>query len=175
MSQQASIHVDPPPVYPKLPAFRPVRVRIESISENVDDKYPNADGTPKVRLTFVLTPTEPELAASRVWAFAGKTWGKKGKLREIVRAAIPRDFTEQELFALDLATLVGRELAVLLKYKDDSEYARVEAYCRLDEVDLAPPAAPTIAPEPAHDSAESEADDDDGPLIPDDSDADFAG
>jgi len=128
----------PPPTggdYPELPEKEWIEVSILSIEPFDDTKFPNRDGSPRARFEIVFEPTDPDLSASHIWAYAGRSWHEKSNLRAIAQATFSKDLPDEELFEVDTDDLKNKVLLVMGKYdttKDpDKKFLKPTEYKRV--------------------------------------------
>lgn len=161
-------HSSDPSKYPTLPAMQPLVVEIVRPSANdkpnpeyIEGEY-KGKPTQRVRVRMKVVegpyagnPADPENSPpGMVWgthsaSLAKKKDGSPSRLRELVQACFPTDLTEDQLYDLDLDTLVGKRLTVIGRYSEsDAEMRYLEpiAYGRIapNGAAAAAPAAPPV-------------------------------
>jgi hypothetical protein len=145
--------------FPELPELEPIHVTLSKPEVFSDTKFPNKDGSPRVRLQIVMTPVAEEYEDARIWAFVTPSFHEKAGngtvgLRQIVEAVRGKRFTEdniEDLYEFDTDDLEGAELMVLGQYKgEDRSYLRPTAYKPVKKAGAkaTTKAAPAPKPEP---------------------------
>jgi hypothetical protein len=103
--------------------MEPIAVTITEFDGPFTSTY---EGVDKEQYKIVMTPTDPALAETRIFAFATRSWHEKAGngttgLRNIVNALHARDLTHEQILEFDPdaeGAFVGKSLVVIGKLND---------------------------------------------------------
>ena len=131
----------PPPTsdFPRLPELQPIPVIVDEVTRYMDAQFPEPDGKIVEKIRIVLVPTSAGQEDGKIFVSGKPSWNPKANLLPLVQAASDRQLTQDELNKLNPDEwLLGKELVVIGKYPEGSNYFKVSGYGRKPQVAASP-------------------------------------